>query len=307
MGKGMNLEPTPAAGPASTSTRPVPRGARRIWPCAVRGWAARARRVAVVAAVLGALSGWAAGAVPAPVLATSGQTAAAEGMAGGVVQAMRSSLGNGSAEALGGPPASVSSRQALVPALMSAVVPGSGQLRNGSVIKGIAFAAVELTGWMAWLSFRHQESNKFDDIKSFGGRYWEYERYRKVAQDADSCVAYGCPCGLYSTSADSLILLARDQGGSRLYDYLTRDAYACGWDSRLSRDLYLGLHDDREDLLDAKRLTGRLILLNHVVAAVDAFLQARRVSLAGVADLGVEMAGLPRHPHPQLTFTARWD
>jgi hypothetical protein len=201
----------------------------------------------------------------------------------------------------------VTSRQALVPALMSAVVPGSGQLRNGSVFKGLAFAAVELTGWMAWFSFRHQASEKYDDIESFGDRYWEYNRYRRVAQNPDSCAANECPYGLYSALADSLIRLAQDQGGNRFYDYLTRDAYACGWDTHLSRNLYMDLHADREDLLDAKRITGRLIFLNHAVAAVDAFLQARRVRVAGFADVGLRMTGLPGHPLAQLTFTKRWD
>ncbi len=198
----------------------------------------------------------------------------------------------------------MSSRQALVPALMSAVVPGSGQVRNGSLLKGIAFAAVELTGWMAWFSFDHQADEKYGDLGSFGGRYWDFERYRRVAQNPDSCQVHGCGCNLYSASADSLIRLAEAQGGSRFYDYLTRDAYACGWDTQLSRDLYLELHGDREDLLDAKRITGRLIFLNHAVAAVDAFLQARRVRVAGLADVRLRMSGLPGRPHTELVFSA---
>ncbi len=234
-------------------------------------------------------------------------TAPGAGLSIGGVSSMLAAAGETPGGTPQARPASVSSRQALVPALMSAVLPGSGQLRNGSVIKGIAFAAVELTGWMAWFSFRHQESEKYDDIKSFGGRYWDYERYHRIAPNADSCAVHECDCGLWSAATDSLIRVAQEQGGSRFYDYLTREAYACGWRSGLSRDLYLGLHDDREDLMDAKRLTGRLIFLNHVVAAVDAFLQARRVRLAGVADVGVRMTGWPLQPHPQLTFAARWD
>ncbi len=202
---------------------------------------------------------------------------------------------------------SPTTRQALVPALMSAVVPGAGQLRNGSVLRGLTFAALEITGWMAWLSFRHQSENKRDDLVTFSGEYWDYDRYQRVAQDPDSCLAAGCGCDNWSVEADSLIAEASARGGNRFYDYVTRDIYACGWDTQLSRDLYLGLWDDREDLLDAKRLSGRLIFLNHVVSAVDAFLQARRVRVAGVAQLGVRLADVPREPHPQLVFGTTFD
>jgi hypothetical protein len=251
-------------------------------------------------------------ALPSPALAchTTPQLPGGFAGPGGIVPAgTRSMLSAGGDVPAGmdGSKTQASNRQAFVPALMSAVLPGSGQLRNGSVIKGVAFAAVELTGWMAWFSFRHQESEKYDDIESFGDRYWNYARYHRVAPNPDSCGVYECPCDFYTPEADSLILVTQEQGGDRFYDYLARDAYACGWDSPLSRDLYLDLQDDREDLLDAKRLTGRLIFLNHVVSAVDAFLQARRVRVAGFADVGLRMAGPPGRPQAQLIFTKQWD
>lgn len=202
-----------------------------------------------------------------------------------------------------------SNRQALVPALMSAVVPGAGQLRNGSLLRGLGYVALELGGWMAYLSFSSDSKGKESELADFSNDYWSYDRYHRVAPYPDSCAAYGCPTGTWDQESDSLIVLMQSSGGSKFYDYIARNAYACGWDSRLSRDLYCDLWVDREDRLDDKRLVGQLIFLNHLISAVDAFMEARRfkVKVGGHTELGLRIRGLPNKVRPQLVFTSRFN
>jgi len=204
---------------------------------------------------------------------------------------------------------SLTNRQALGRALMSAVIPGTGQLRNGSLMRGLAYMAVEVSGWLAHTSFRDDSRDKKAELARHAAGYWNYDRYARVAVDPDSCDAYGCNYGYWTSPADSLIQDAQTAGGTRFYDYISRVDYACGWSSPLSRDLYLDLWNDREDLLSRKRLTGRIIFLNHVISAVDAFMEARRLRLnvGPGTELGFDVKGPPGRLCPFLVFQSRFN
>ncbi|MCK4304663.1 MAG: hypothetical protein KAY24_10540 [Candidatus Eisenbacteria sp.] len=215
-------------------------------------------------------------------------------------------------ESGGAPQASVSNRRALATALMSAIVPGAGQMRNGSLLRGLGYFTLEVTGWVAHQAFDSDSESKTGEISAFAESYWNYERYKRVAQDADSCDVYGCPYSnngdpYWTADRDSTIQTEQTSGSDRFREYITRDPYACGWDTSFSRSLYLDIWNEREDLLSSKRLVGRLIFLNHLVSAVDAFLEARRfrVKLGENAELDLQLRGLPFRANPRLVVSAR--
>ena len=199
------------------------------------------------------------------------------------------------------------SRKAIVPALMSAVVPGAGQWKNGATLRALGFAAVELTGWVAYLTFKDGADEKRNQMGDFAERWWDYERYHEIAPDPAACEEAGCPKDEWSAEADSLIVLLESRSRGRFLDYITRDAYACGWDTPTSRHLYQGLWDDREDLQSAASFSGRMIFLNHLVSAVDAFLGARKLQVRLNRDtaMTIEVEGVPDHEHPRLMLTSR--
>lgn len=207
-------------------------------------------------------------------------------------------------------PAGISRRpahaNALLTALMSAVVPGAGQIRNGSTLRGLVFMALEVSGWVAYGAFQQGAREKRSEYDGFAGDYWDYDRYHTRAPDPDSCSIYGCPAGLWNEDADAEILAALEGGQrSRFHEYVRRDAYACGWDTPESRALYRSLWDDRESLLSAKSWTGRLIFLNHLASAVDAFIGARggRLGLGERTDVRLGMRGSLAGPHPEVRVT----
>jgi hypothetical protein len=197
--------------------------------------------------------------------------------------------------------------RAFLPALMSAVVPGAGQLRNGSVLRGVGYLVVEVTGWVAYGAFRQSSREKRSEYGQLANASWDYERYRTRAPDPDSCSAYECPCGLWSEESDQEIVARMESSDrDRFYEYITRDAYACGWDTGASRALYHGLWEDREASLDAQRWTGRLIFLNHLLSAADAFIEARsrlHVNLDSQTQLGFRLRGSPLNLRPELRLT----
>jgi len=196
-------------------------------------------------------------------------------------------------------------REAVVTALMSAVIPGAGQIRNGSILRGFGYFFIEVGGWVAYSAFRGGEEDKTAELGRTSA-YWDYERYHERAPYLDSCQVYECPCGYWSLDRDEEIAGVIERGDeSRFYEYITRDAYACGWDSPLSRRIYRGFWSDREDLRQAKSWSGRLIFLNHLVSAVDAFLEARKIRLQLDESTRVDfrMRGLPFRVRPEVRIT----
>jgi hypothetical protein len=197
------------------------------------------------------------------------------------------------------------SASAVLTALMSAAVPGSGQLRNGSILRGLGYLALEISGWVAYLSFGRGSDNRLDEIEKMGDGYWSHDRYSSRATDPDSCHTCGCPDGEKFAHDDELITDAMESNRTRFYEYINRGTYGCGWDTDLSRSLYGGLWHDREGMQDAQRWAGRLIFLNHLVSAVDAFLEARslKLRLDDRTEVRMRVGGLPFGCHPEIHVT----
>jgi len=192
--------------------------------------------------------------------------------------------------------------RALLPALLSGLVPGAGQVRNGALLRGLGYFAVEVGGWIAYGAFRDGARDRLEEVARLT-EYWDHTRYQDVATNPDSCSQYGCTYGLWSAEADSEIVRLAASDRTRYYEYLTREAYACGWASTLSRSIYRETWDDREAMLDAKRWMGRVIFLNHLVSAVDAFIgaRARQIELGPGTRLDMNLRGLP----PRVAATVR--
>lgn len=196
-------------------------------------------------------------------------------------------------------------RRTLMPALMSALLPGAGQLRNGTLLRGIGFLTAEVAGWVAFAAFTQGAENKYEDIERFADQYWSYATYAERGNDPSQC-AYA---DLWSADTDSLIQHLSTRKDERYYEYLTRDDYACGWNSvAQDRPLYGELWDDREDLRDARKFTAEMIGLNHLAAAIDAFLVARKLRLGmGGAELTFRAAELGSGFGPQVVIEKRFD
>ncbi len=217
---------------------------------------------------------------------------------------------------------SLSKKSALKRAMMSAILPGTGQLRNGSLLRGLGYMAIELTGWISYTQMKNGVANKTGDLGDYADQYWFIEQYREGAYNS----YYE-----YDQQPDSLVAGAQEHNRSRFYDYIARESYACGWDTtrvvdgateglseeeqiQFYRDLrsmhrqgYLSLWNDREDLRNAKTLSGRMIFLNHLVSAVDAFIEARRMVIGDSGELGIQMGSVSARLSPSIVYTHRFN
>jgi len=188
---------------------------------------------------------------------------------------------------------------AFLTGLMSAILPGAGQMRNGSYVRGFGYLAAEVTGWLAYNAFRDGNSLKTGELERLAGwppdsgdGHWSFVRYEEA--------------GCWNEDPASELRDVIDHGDrSRFLEYITRENYRCGWDSPLSFEIYHGIWSDREDLRSAQSWSSRLIFLNHLVSAVDAFLEARaiRLQLDRATQIRLDVRGLPFRPRPEVRIT----
>jgi hypothetical protein len=192
--------------------------------------------------------------------------------------------------------------------LLSALVPGAGQLYNGNK-RGYAFLGLEAMSWFARLSYLDAGDRKQDDYESFANRHWSYPRFRDTAgQD-------GC---LWTADADSLIRAYQESDPKQYYEEIANaDSYRCGWDDFSEsydpsdpnafsprRVDYRKQREKANQLKDRANLAVAGLVLNRIVSAVDAFrvARSRQTETTGFR-LESRLSGSPVHPRLDLRIS----
>jgi hypothetical protein len=68
--------------------------------------------------------------------------------------------------------------------LLSAAIPGVGQIYNGSKIKAMAFLGVEVTSWVLHFKYKSDANQETDKFNAFNDLYWSRARYRSYLEKA---------------------------------------------------------------------------------------------------------------------------
>jgi len=148
--------------------------------------------------------------------------------------------------------------------LMSALVPGSGQLALGQK-RGWLYLGVETAAWFSNWTLRDAGNQSEEDYQEYADDHWAWGRYESEAE---------CGEGLGPVDFESereALLDVFDSSRDDFYDDIGgQDVYACGWDDQLNRGRYEGLRDDADSLFRSARYAVTLAFLNHVVSAIDA-------------------------------------
>jgi len=168
--------------------------------------------------------------------------------------------------------------------LLSAIVPGAGEIYGGKLFKGTVFMAVEAALWTGYALLNKKGGELEDDYRAFADNHWNADVYlvwkeRYISATGDT---------MRFTHA-----LPRDEDGSarktqQYYEMIGKyDQFASGWDDYPEdvpvdsvgySELRLDYMDQREDsnlyLKRAGYIAGA-IFFNHIVSAIDA---AKQVS-----------------------------
>jgi hypothetical protein len=192
--------------------------------------------------------------------------------------------------------------------LLSALLPGAGQLYNGNR-RGYLFLGVEAASWFARLSYLDASDRKEEDYQAFANRHWSYPRFHDTAGE-DGC--------LWTGEADSLIQVIQGEDETEYYEEIaSSDTYRCGWDDfsehydptdpdRLSprRAEFREQREKANQLQDRANLAVAALVLNRIVSAVDAFRVARsRQPEASDFRLESRLTGSMVNPRLDLTIT----
>ena len=211
--------------------------------------------------------------------------------------------------------------------LLSALVPGLGQWYGGSKKRGLVFLGAEAALVGMWVAWKGKGNDLEQEFRAVADEHWvpeEYLVWRDSPISRNSSITHALPCS--SEVIEVYIPAMRESGRAdfggcapseiqQYYELIGKyDQYAAGWDDlkRVRRDGSIGnaaaptevdsvenFHSERrlryEDQRDesnrflkrASTISG-VILINHVISAID----AARVARARAA--GADEAALQR-------------
>ncbi len=190
--------------------------------------------------------------------------------------------------------------------LLSAVLPGAGQLYNGDD-RGYLYLGIEAAAWFARLSYLDAGNRKEDEFERFADVHWTLRDYRARR---DSLGAN------YTVENDSLIVGFSRRDRQQYYEEIGKyDKFRAGWDdwaatydptndraASPNRAHYRRMREQSNDLLDRARLALAAAMVNRVVSGVDAFRTARsRARGAPESTLRLE-GGFRGGPDPRATL-----
>jgi hypothetical protein len=93
------------------------------------------------------------------------------------------------------PPKNVS--HYVLPALLSAVVPGTGEIVTGHWWNGLPLVAADVATWIGYAHYQNEGQDIRSDSYHFADRYWHESRWQDsltVTSYYDTTAAYNCDC-----------------------------------------------------------------------------------------------------------------
>ena len=183
--------------------------------------------------------------------------------------------------------------------LMSAVVPGAGELYAGSYVKAGAFLAVEAVGWAVWAVSRVKGQDLENEFQTYADNHWSEEYYwdwiyHHASKDPEFSGNRQDVESLRDWEHNNFSHGLHREKDQQYYEMIGKyDQFQYGWDD-FNKDLIdknvkemkalrtenrLGYEDKRDDSNRAFKTatTGMtLVLLNHIASALDAAFTIRR-------------------------------
>jgi hypothetical protein len=198
-------------------------------------------------------------------------------------------------------------------ALYSAVIPGTGQYYAGSVWKAIMFAGIEIAGWTAFIVYTSKGDQQDSDMKGFANEKWSERKYwSRLYYDARNREDLIPDLPVYEVDGNDIIIeydadvvnnlryledalghthqlpaTKTQQYYEMIYKYLTQ--FGNGWEDANFYSTYYGntnnltpqmfayrdMRNDMNSYYDRATTATNIILINHVLSALDAALTAR--------------------------------
>jgi hypothetical protein len=216
--------------------------------------------------------------------------------------------------------------------LLSAVIPGMGQFYAGSKLRGAVFLTLEVAGWTAFGIYQAKGKDKENEYQDFADQHWSRDAYWSAVDSI--AVKYGWAGGdvrnanweelvnnyLPQNFTHELPSTNTQQYYEMIGKYLTQFGY--GWDDAMATDTtdyfsgyftdnnpknYNQIRYDSNQLLDRATVAVELVLVNHVISALDAAFLVRRQNKSAIeTSLNVEQKMFNNQPVTMAGVKVRW-
>ena len=162
--------------------------------------------------------------------------------------------------------------------LLSALIPGAGELYAGSKWKAAVFLAAEVYAWTTYSVYHKKGSEKEDEFEAFADAHWsEQEYWEAIAREA----------GLDPSDIDALREYERNTYSHSLHEQKDQQYYEmigkynqfnAGWDDTdthrgrdsKNREIYEDMRAEANKFFKRATMGATIAMINHVVSAIDA-------------------------------------
>ena len=198
--------------------------------------------------------------------------------------------------------------------LMSAVLPGLGQAYNKTYWRMGIYLGVEVASWYLYVDQTRLGRKLEDEFQQFADRYWYEDRYW-AALSAESGIDINDMERLREWERQNFSHHLPEEKNQTYYENIGKyDQFNIGWedakahrarDSQL-RERYTYMRKDSNDAFENARLGATIVILNHIISALEAALTAHLQDQRVRGSVRIVPKRMNRDIVPALALRVSW-
>ncbi len=198
--------------------------------------------------------------------------------------------------------------------LLSAAIPGLGQLYNKSYLKSGIFATIEVASWFVYFN-QTSKGNRLDaEFKEFADAHWDPARYWQALANESGCDLNDTDCLKQFEQANFSHHLP-DVKNQTYYENIGKyNQFNIGWDDAQQhrardsalREHYTIMRKQSNDAFELARAGATVVILNHLVSALEAAFTAHKQDMKLHGSLNVEPRRYRNEMVPALALRLKW-
>ncbi len=200
--------------------------------------------------------------------------------------------------------------------LLSAVIPGAGEFYNKSFLKGLAFLGAEVGAWAVYAIYTKSGNKKTDEFEAYANTHWSEDEYWASLARLSGCDVNNRPC-LRDYESTTFSHFLPDERNQTYYENIGKyDQFNAGWDDSISgeakerdsanRTQYAGMRKKANDQFKIATYGTSIVLVNHLISALDAAYTTYKFNRQIKASMGMEMQRYDQELVPALTMKMSW-
>ncbi len=203
--------------------------------------------------------------------------------------------------------------------LYSLIVPGSGEFYAGSKIRAAIFFGLDVTFWALYFNYHGKGKDKETEYRGFADNHWLEDGYIQWLYDTYGITSDQDPYEDPETGDTAYFSHhLPDTKTDQYYEMIGKyEQFRWGWldyDSLTNfsptRETYLGMRRDSNNLLNKAKYTAMFSLANHILSAFDAALMVKKYNKKGekFSQIEFKMRLVERNQEliPRLSATMRF-